>query len=68
MAKKFKCGKNRSKVAKRKLVTNISQNSSLTKGCDLCHSKVAKEDFGPVGVLNPTKPSASGNEFSQRLH
>jgi hypothetical protein len=49
--KKFKCGKKRSKVAKRKLVTNVSKNSSLERGCDLLCSEVVKEDFCLVGAL-----------------
>jgi hypothetical protein len=46
--KKFKCGEKNSKVVKRKLVINISKNSSSKKGHDLSCSKVAKEDFGQI--------------------
>jgi hypothetical protein len=41
----------KSKVVKRKLVTNISKKSSLNRDHDLLCLKVAKEDFGPVGAL-----------------
>jgi hypothetical protein len=39
-------------VTKRKLVTNISKNSSLNGGHALLCTKVAKENFGLVGALD----------------